>query len=54
MIPILTLVVPVLTDFPIHVPVELIIPHIVLIAMLMLPILIDANRLIRYATHRQV
>jgi membrane-bound metal-dependent hydrolase YbcI (DUF457 family) len=54
MIPILTLVVPVLTDFPIHVPVELIIPHIVLIAMLILPILIDANRLIRYATHRHL
>lgn len=54
MIPILTLILPVLVEFPIHVPIELVVPHLVLTALLTLPILIDANRLIRYSAHRHV
>jgi membrane-bound metal-dependent hydrolase YbcI (DUF457 family) len=53
-IPILTLAVPIVIDFPMHVPIELIIPHIVLIAMLILPILIVVNRLLRYGSHRHL
>ena len=53
-IPVLTLALPVLMDFPMHVPVELIIPHIVLTAMLMLPFLIDVKRLVRHGFHRHL
>ncbi len=52
-IPLLTLILPVLTDFPIHVPIELVIPHLMLIALLTLPILVDVNHLIRNSAHRQ-
>lgn len=51
-IPLITLVLPVLIDFPIHVPMELIIPHLILIIMLMLPILVDVQHLIRHSVHR--
>jgi membrane-bound metal-dependent hydrolase YbcI (DUF457 family) len=50
-IPVLTLVLPVLTDFPLHVPIELVIPHLALIALLMVPVLIDAKHLIRSFSH---
>lgn len=53
-IPVLTLAFPVLVDFPMHVPVELVIPHIALTAMLMLPFLIDVKRLMRYGFHRHL
>lgn len=46
-IPLVTLILPVLIDFPMHVPMELVIPHLILIVMLMLPILVDVNHLIR-------
>jgi len=45
LIPVLTAVLPVLTDFPLHVPIELVIPHLALIALLMIPILVDAKHL---------
>lgn len=51
-IPLITLVLPVLVDFPIHVPMELIIPHLILIIMLMFPILVDVQHLIRHSVHR--
>lgn len=53
-IPIVTLILPVLIDFPIHLPIELIIPHLALIAMFLLPILVDANHLIRHSAHRHL
>lgn len=53
MIPILTLALPVLTDFPLHVPVELVIPHLALIVLLMLPILTDVKHLTHSYTHKQ-
>jgi membrane-bound metal-dependent hydrolase YbcI (DUF457 family) len=51
-IPVITLVLPLLIDFPLYVPIELVIPHLALIAMLMLPILVDANHLICHPAHR--
>jgi hypothetical protein len=50
-IPLITLILPVLIDFPLHVPIELVIPHLILIATLMLPILSDAKHLIRHSAH---
>lgn len=47
-VPISTALLPVFTKFPISIPPELIIPHLVLILILTLPILIDIRHLLRY------
>jgi len=46
MIPILTALLPVFLQFPISVPAELIIPHIILIALLGIPVLVDLKALL--------
>jgi len=52
-IPVITLALPLLIDFPMHVPIELVIPHLVLIAVLMFPIFADVSHLIRHSIHRR-
>jgi hypothetical protein len=51
-IPLITLILPILVNFPLHVPMELVIPHLVLIAVLMVPIFVDVSHLIRRSVPR--
>jgi hypothetical protein len=52
-IPMLTLALPVLIDFPMHVPIELVIPHLVLMALLTIPILADIRHIADSLVHRR-
>jgi hypothetical protein len=52
-IPILTAALPVFIEFPVHVPLELVIPHLALISLLTIPILVDLRSYIRKAIPRR-